>query len=138
MRRAGLQGVPQRRQWRKKPSGVRPSGTRNHLERDFSSGSPQHQMGHRYHLHSHGRALVVPLCRARSIFGTRGGLVDEFVSGPSAGGPNRAHGVMAATRAHPGHSALGLGLSIYIRGIPTVPGGASDDLQHECGGELCR
>jgi len=40
MRRAGLQGVPQRRQWRKKPSGARPSGTRNHLERDFSAAAP--------------------------------------------------------------------------------------------------
>ena len=40
MRRAGLQGVPQRRSWRKKPSGVRPSGTRNHLDRDFSAVAP--------------------------------------------------------------------------------------------------
>ena len=37
MRRAGLHGVPQRRQWRKKPSGARPSGIRNHLDRDFSA-----------------------------------------------------------------------------------------------------
>ena len=40
MRRAGLQGVPQRRQWRKKPSGPRPSATRNHLERDFHAAAP--------------------------------------------------------------------------------------------------
>ena len=40
MRRAGLQGVPQRRQWRKKPSGARPRGPRNHLERDFSAAAP--------------------------------------------------------------------------------------------------
>jgi putative transposase len=40
MRRAGLQGVPQRRQWRKKPAGVRPRGTRNHLERDFHAAAP--------------------------------------------------------------------------------------------------
>jgi transposase InsO family protein len=40
MRRAGLHGVPQRRQWRKKPSGVRPHGTRNHLERDFTAIAP--------------------------------------------------------------------------------------------------
>lgn len=37
MRRAGLYGVPQRRQWRKKPSGVRPQGIRNHRERDFTA-----------------------------------------------------------------------------------------------------
>jgi len=40
MRRAGLQGVPQRRRWRKKPAGVRPHGTRNHLERDFTATVP--------------------------------------------------------------------------------------------------
>lgn len=40
MRRAGLRGVPQRRRWRKKPTGTRPSGTRNHLERDFTAAAP--------------------------------------------------------------------------------------------------
>jgi putative transposase len=40
MRRAGLQGVPQRRRWRKKPAGTRPRGTRNHLERDFTAAAP--------------------------------------------------------------------------------------------------
>src|SRR5581483_9587345 len=40
MRRAGLQGVPQRRRWRTKPSGTPPAGTRNHLERDFTAPAP--------------------------------------------------------------------------------------------------
>ena len=40
MRRAGLYGVPQRRRWRKKPSGARPHGTRNHLNRDFKAAAP--------------------------------------------------------------------------------------------------
>ena len=40
MRRAGVYGVPQRRRWRKKLSGVRPQGTRNHLERDFNATAP--------------------------------------------------------------------------------------------------
>jgi putative transposase len=40
MRRAGLQGPPQRRSWRKKSSGPRPNGTRNHLDRDFSATTP--------------------------------------------------------------------------------------------------
>ena len=31
----GLSGLPQRRQWRKKRTGVRPSTVRNHLQRDF-------------------------------------------------------------------------------------------------------
>lgn len=33
----GLTGVPQRRRWRRKPSGVRPAFVRNHLARDFTA-----------------------------------------------------------------------------------------------------
>ena len=40
MRRAGLHGVPQQRQWRKKPAWARPTGTRNHLDRNFSAAAP--------------------------------------------------------------------------------------------------
>jgi len=40
MRLAGLQGVPQKRRWRKKSSEARPSGVLNHLERNFSACSP--------------------------------------------------------------------------------------------------
>ena len=40
MRRAGLQGLPQRRSWRKKPSGIRPNGTQNHLDRNFRAAAP--------------------------------------------------------------------------------------------------
>ena len=36
----GLQGIPQRRQWRPKRSGVRPAYVRNHLERDFTATEP--------------------------------------------------------------------------------------------------
>lgn len=37
---AGLFGVPQKRRWRHKPSGVRPTHVRNHLERDFNALEP--------------------------------------------------------------------------------------------------
>lgn len=40
MRQAGLQGIPQRRQWRKKPGGARPAGTQNHLARNFQATAP--------------------------------------------------------------------------------------------------
>ena len=40
MRWAGLQGVPQRRRWRMKRIGVRPPGTQNHLNRDFTAAAP--------------------------------------------------------------------------------------------------
>lgn len=40
MAKDGLYGVPQRRQWRKKGSGARPTFVRNHLERDFAALEP--------------------------------------------------------------------------------------------------
>ena len=40
MKADGLRGVPQAKRWRKKPSGDRPSGVANHLERDFQSDEP--------------------------------------------------------------------------------------------------
>jgi putative transposase len=40
MRRAGLQGVPQRRRWRMKRTGVCPAGTQNHLNRAFRATAP--------------------------------------------------------------------------------------------------
>lgn len=36
----GLQGIPQRRRWRTKPSGVRPDHVRNHIKRDFAALEP--------------------------------------------------------------------------------------------------
>ena len=40
MRRDGLQGIPQRRRWRKKPTGTRPAHVQNHLARDFKADEP--------------------------------------------------------------------------------------------------
>jgi putative transposase len=40
MRGAGLQGVPQRRRWRRKASGFPPAGTQNLVERDFTATAP--------------------------------------------------------------------------------------------------
>ena len=40
MRAHRLQGIPQRRRWRMRRSGQRPSEIRNHLDRDFSASSP--------------------------------------------------------------------------------------------------
>lgn len=40
MARNGLYGIPQRRRWRRKSSGIRPAFVRNHLERDFSASEP--------------------------------------------------------------------------------------------------
>jgi putative transposase len=40
MRRAGLQGVPQRRWWRMQRTGVRPAGPQNHLNRACTAAAP--------------------------------------------------------------------------------------------------
>jgi putative transposase len=40
MKDDGLRGIPQRRRWRKKPTGTRPDHVRNHLSRDFSADEP--------------------------------------------------------------------------------------------------
>ncbi len=36
----GLRGIPQRTQWRSKPSGIRPAFVSNRLERDFTASEP--------------------------------------------------------------------------------------------------
>ncbi len=40
MRADGLQGIPQRRRWRKKSSSTRPDLVQNHLARDFAASQP--------------------------------------------------------------------------------------------------
>ena len=40
MSRAGLKGIPQKKQWRGKPSGRRPDDIQNHLARDFKAVEP--------------------------------------------------------------------------------------------------
>lgn len=40
MAKEGLQGIPQRRRWRRKRSGTRPAAVRNHLDRDFTATQP--------------------------------------------------------------------------------------------------
>jgi putative transposase len=40
MRDDGLRGIPQRRRWRAKPTGIRPDHVQNHLARDFTADEP--------------------------------------------------------------------------------------------------
>ncbi|MDH3884662.1 MAG: IS3 family transposase, partial [Desulfobacterales bacterium] len=40
MRVNGIQGIPQKRRWRKRNSDPRPVGIQNHLARDFAAGEP--------------------------------------------------------------------------------------------------
>ena len=119
MRRVRLQGVPQRRRWRKKLTGVR-----RQVPGIIRSGtSPQSlpiPMGHGYHRHSDGRTSALSQCSAGFVCGPLGGLFDESMSGPQVDCASRADGVMAAIRPHPGHPGFGSGLSVYLRGVPAV------------------
>jgi len=39
----GIQGIPQKRRWGRKPSGQRPTGIQNHLQRDFKADAPNNK-----------------------------------------------------------------------------------------------
>jgi hypothetical protein len=110
------------------------SGERLHRDRDRAL----YQISDGYHLHWCGRILTLPLCRARLILGSFGGLVDKIMSGLSAGGPSRAHGVIAAPGTAPNNSVLRSRVSVYRRSIARVSDGPPRDQQHECSGQLCR
>jgi hypothetical protein len=51
-----------------------------------SARHPQHQIGQRYDLHSHGRTLALRLCRARFIFESRRGPAKAAETGHAAAG----------------------------------------------------
>jgi transposase len=91
-------------------------------------GSPQYQMGDRYHLHSDRRAQGVSLCRAGFIFRSGRRVVDESAAGSPARRSSGTDGALAAASQDPGHSPFGSGLSVYLRGIPTVSRSAPGDL----------
>lgn len=59
MARDGLQGIPQRRQWRRKPSGIRPAFVQNHLERDFKASEPNTKAEDRLVSHRYARVDVL-------------------------------------------------------------------------------
>ena len=99
-----------------------PFGSRLHRHR------AQYQMGHRYHLCADRRTLAVLMYRPRFSFRARGGLVHECAARLPVGRPSRPHGYLAAAHPHPGHSPFRSGVSVYLDGIPTVPGGPPDDL----------
>ena len=134
MRRAGLQGVPQRRRWQKKPAGVRPAGTRNHLERDFTAPAPNTKwVTDITYVRTAEHWLY--LCVVLDLYS---GLVVGWSMSPRQNRQLVVQAVLMALWQRPGpdagHSPFRSGLSIYLGGIPTVPGGTSRHLQHERGG----
>lgn len=85
MRDAELQGVPPRRQWRKKTSGESVGWMAQSSARGVQRRAAQHQVGHRHHPYPHRRAPAVPVRRAGPVIRDRGGLVDESSPGAVAG-----------------------------------------------------
>jgi putative transposase len=124
MRRARLQGVPQRR--RKKLTGG--SGARC----SESSGVELHRSRSQYQWVTD--ITDIRTAEHRLYLSPPLDLYADLVSGPRVDCANRADGVMAAIRPHPGHSGFGSGLSVYLRGVPAVAGGTSHNLQHERSG----
>jgi helix-turn-helix protein len=137
MRRAGLQGVPQRRRWRRKASGLPPVGTQNHLERDFTASAPNTKWVTDI-TYIRGRALVVSLHRAGFVFRPCGRLVDEPAAGPPTCGAGGVDGGVAAAGPHAGHSPFRSRLPVYLGGVPAILGGAPRHVQHERRRQLCR
>ncbi len=124
------------------------SGARNH--QNPASGNPQpfgtrihrhrtqHQMGHRHHVCSDGRALVLSLYRAGFVFRPLGELVHEPSAGSPPCGPGGVNGGVAAAWPGASHSAFRSRLPVYVGGVPALLSGTPQHVQYECGGELCR
>lgn len=122
------------------PEAVRGStrGDTEPVGADLHRHGAQHQMGHRHHVHSDRRTLVVSLHRAGFVFGRGRGLVDESEAGPATRGPSRVDGRVAAAGPDARHSPFRSRLPGYVRRRPPILGGAPHYLPPECGGQLCR
>lgn len=115
MVRHGLFGVPQRRPFRSKRTGVRPDHVRNHLERDFVALEPNTKLGHRHHLHPHGRRLAVSLHGARSLQSQDRRLVDVEHPRSPHGDQGRADDWLAASGSDTVGAAFGPRHTIHQR-----------------------
>lgn len=112
MRRAGLPGVPQRRRWRMKRTGVRPAGTQNHLNRDVTAAAPTTKwVTDSTDIRTAEHWLY--LCVVLDLYS---GLVVGWSMSPQQDRQTRHPGGVdgggAAARPHAGHSALGSRLSV--------------------------
>ena len=125
--------MPQRRQWHKKLSMARPIRTLNHLERDFSAAAANTtRVTDITDIHMAENWLYLYV-----VLDLYSGLVVGWSISLRQDRPFVAQAVLITLWQRPahnpsGHSALRSGLSIYLPGIPTVPGGASGYLLHEC------
>jgi putative transposase len=116
-----------RRRWRMKRTGVRPAGTQNHLNRDFSAVAPNTKwVTDITYIRTAEHWLY--LCVVLDLYS---GLVVGWSMSPQqdrVGRPGGVDGRVATARPHGSHSAFRSGLPIYLGRIPTVSGGASRDL----------
>lgn len=93
----GLFGVPQKRSWQRKRTGVRPDHVKNHLERDFSALEPNTKwVTDITYIHTVEGWLY--LCtRARPVQPSDRRVVDVRYPGSAHGDQGSADGLLAAS-----------------------------------------
>ena len=127
---ADLSGIPQKRSWRHKRSGVRPAHVRNHLARDFAALDPNTKwvVDITYILTGEGWLY---LCAAGTVLGQGRGLVDGASAGSVPGAEGCDDGDLAAFGSQSGHPAFWSRHAAHQCRVPTVPEGPAHRQQHE-------
>src|SRR6187397_1476474 len=121
-----------------KPTGARPAGTQNHLNRDCTATAPNTKwVTDITYVRTAEHWLY--FCIVLDLYLGHGrGLVHESAARPPIGSAGGVDGRVAAVGADAGHSALGSRLSVYLRRIPALLSGAPHHLQHERRRQWCR
>ncbi len=129
MARNGLFGIPQRRSWRRKRSGVRPTHVTNHLERDFSASEPNTKwVTDITYIHTAQGWLY--LCTVLDLYSHK-------IVGWSMSDIQDRHLVLSAVlmacwqRSNRAGVALGSGNAIYLQRLPAFPARSKHHQQHE-------
>ena len=138
MRRAGLQGVPQRRQWRKKPSGARPVGPGIIWSGTSRAAAPNTKwVTDITYIRTAEHWLY--LCVVLDLYS---GLVVGWSMSPRQDRQLVVQAVLMALWQRPARTPVILhsdrGCQFTSEEYQRFSGGPPRDLQHECGGQLRR
>jgi putative transposase len=127
----GLHGIPQRRRWRRKRSGIRPAYVRNHLERDFKAVKPNTKWVTDITYIRTAEAWLY-LCVVIDLYG--GKVVGWSMSRTQDRQlvlKSRTDGLLAAPRSRVSDPALGSRDAVHVLRVPAVPEGSSPHAEHE-------
>ena len=125
MQSNAIVGIPARKQWRKRKSGL------------FSVCREQ-QVADGHYLRSHRRRLVVPRSRSGSVSWPGCGLVDESSDGDTARDTGGIDGALAEEESCSCDPAFRSWFAIYQPPVSMFPEGPQHHVQHECCGKLLR